>query len=198
MRLLVALMLLANMAFSQGNNCPAFPLCNTASFSDTPNGVGTQELGLSNQGCLSGEHQSVWLQVTVQTSGVMVFRINPNAADDFDFAVWGPNSPCPPTTLPIRCSWAAGSGNTGIRAASGDVTENAFGDGWVDPINVTAGQTYLILIDNFSINLGFQLDWNFGANNTTATFTCALLPIELLDFKVTEQNKSNQAPGLQV
>src|ERR1700741_106045 len=156
---------LSALTFGQGNNCPAFALCNTSNFSDTPSGIGTQELGAGNQGCLTTEHQSVWLSVTTNTAGTISFTINPNTnGDDFDFAVWGPGSACPPTTAPIRCSWAvknnnfAGTGdngNTGINStfnsthplgAQNDNSEGAGGNGWVNNIAANAGETYLVLI----------------------------------------------------
>jgi hypothetical protein len=194
---LVCLCLFYGNAAGQGNNCPAFALCTTASFTNTPGGFGTQELGASNQGCLSTEHQSVWISVTISTPGTLQFTINPNTnSDDFDFAVWGPAAACPPTTAPIRCSWAvknnnfAGTGdngNTGINsvfnsthplAGENDNSESAGGNGWVNDIAVTAGQTYLVLVDNFSANNGFVLSWT-----GTSTFTCTVLPVELIYFK---------------
>lgn len=184
-------------AAGQGNNCPAFAICTTANFSNTPSGSGTQELNGFNQGCLSTEHQSVWLSVTINTAGTLAFTIDPNTnSDDFDFAVWGPGSLCPPTGNPIRCSWAvknnnfAGTGdngNTGInttfnsthpQASENDNSEGVSGNGWVNNINVTAGQTYIVLVDNFSANNGFVLDWT-----GTSTFSCSTLPVELVYFK---------------
>lgn len=161
-------------------NCPSTNICGLTSM--TPSGAGTQELNSSNNGCLSIEHNSVWYTVTILTSGTLQFTIDPNInSNDFDFGVWGPNSACPPTNNPIRCSYAAVTGNTGVNTAlngGGPNSEGVFGDGWVNDITVIAGETYLILIDNFTTNGGFQL--TFGG---TSTLNCSFLPIELTDFK---------------
>ena len=176
-KLLTILTLLLTINLSS-QNCPAIPVC--APYSSTPNGFGVQELFGGNDGCLSGEHNSTWVQVTILTSGTFTFVIDPNVnSNDFDYGVWGPNSPCPPTNQPIRCSYAiqAGNGNTGLSTTALDVSEGVFGDQWTSQLNVLAGQTYLILIDNFTTNSGFNV--SFGG---TATLDCLLLPVILADL----------------
>lgn len=161
-----------------GQNCPATFIC--TSHNATPNGFGVQELSPGIDGCLSGEHNSTWLTITIATSGTLTFTVNPIVnTNDFDYAVWGPNSPCPPTNQPIRCSYAvqAGNGNTGLNNTATDNSEGVFGDQWTQQLNVIAGQTYLILVDNFTTNSGFDI--TFGG---TATLNCTPLPIVLLDF----------------
>ncbi|MBM3429764.1 MAG: hypothetical protein FJX99_02125, partial [Bacteroidetes bacterium] len=78
----------------------------------------TSDLNSTNQGCMSVEHQSIWLNATVASPGVFSFNIVPTGANDYDFAVWvipaGVTIPCPPNIAPIRCSWAAGTGTTGL------------------------------------------------------------------------------------
>jgi len=196
MKKLLLILLFPFLTKAQNSNCPAYPLCNTSNFSYVPSNAGTAEINATNQGCLSTEHRSVWLQVTIATSGVLVFRVNPSVnGDDFDFAVWQTSS-CPPTTAPIRCSFAAGGGNTGIGNGATDNSETAFGDKWVAPLNVTVGQVYIIMIDNFSVNSGFTLNWNYNAGgspyNTTATFQCSTLPIELVYFGGTPKGEDNE------
>lgn len=179
-KLLISFLLLFCVSFSQ-NTCPATFICNT--HNTTPNGSGSGgqygELSSSTDGCLSGEHNSTWLTITILTSGTLTFTIDPNNnSNDFDFAIWGPNSTCPPTNSPIRCSYAAGTGNTGLNTTAGDVAEGIFGNGWVSQLNVTAGESYLILVDNFTTNNGFEI--RFGG---TSILNCTILPIELTYFK---------------
>ena len=176
-KLLIIFSLLFSILNAQ-NNCPATQIC--APYSATPNGFGVQELNATNDGCLSGEHNSTWLTVTILTGGTFTFTIDPNVnSNDFDYGVWGPNSPCPPTTQPIRCSYAVqgGNGNTGLSTTAIDNSEGVFGDQWTSQLNVVAGQTYLILVDNFTTNNGFNI--SFGG---TAILDCNLLPIELLNL----------------
>lgn len=198
-----------------GNNCElAELLCSGASVTGTSTGPGTfQELNGSNQGCLSVEHQSSWYYVNIQTSGTLSLTINPNNNNnDYDFAIWGPftattaNANCPPTTQPIRCSFAEvfGNGNTGLIndptpcdayeitwcGSCNPNSECAYGDQFVNQLTTSAGQIYIMMIDNWSAsNQGYNL--SFGG---TATLGCTpvVLPVELLSFKGYKGAKSNK------
>lgn len=185
-----------------GTDCDqALQLCSNASLPGNSGGFGTQELGAANHGCLTGnEHQSSWYYVNILVGGSLSMRINPIAADDYDFAFWGPFTAatagvnCPPISSPVRCSYAAGAGNTGLRSGSGDVSENAFGDRWVDPLNVLAGEVYILLIDNFSVSgTGFDIDFSWGGNVSTAVLGCTpvVLPVEVASFKGWAGNGEN-------
>lgn len=160
----------------------ATQVCSNSPFSGNSNGFATQELNVSNQGCLTIEHQSSWYILQIQTSGTLQMTISPGAGVDYDFAMWGPNPSCPPSTAPIRCSYDAGTGNTGINSTNNapqtDVSEGVFGNSWVQDMNVVAGQIYILLIDNFTANsTPFNLNWG-----GTASLNCTPLPIELLEF----------------
>jgi hypothetical protein len=147
-------------------------VCNDASFTGNSNGAGTQELNAGNQGCMSTEHQSSWYIFNVVSSGTLALNIT--TAVDYDFAIWGPNVSCGALGAPVRCSWAAGGGNTGLGNGASDVTEGAGGDRWVQTLNVTAGQTYIMLIDNFTANsTSFTLDW-------TMTVLVFLVPVVIM------------------
>ncbi len=155
-------------------------ICNNNSFNGNSNGLGAQELTAGNSGCLGVEHQSSWYNFTIQTSGTLQMLISPtNGTDDYDFAIWGPNPNCPPTVSPIRCSYAAGGGNTGMNGTAVDLTEGVFGNKWVAQMNVLAGETYVLLIDNFTAS-GSPFNLNWGG---TASLDCAVLPIDLESFE---------------
>ena len=135
---------------------------------------------------------------TVATNGIFSFTIQPSPSDDYDFAVWvfpsGTPIPCPPNIPPVRCSWAATSGPTGLNNGSVDVSEDAFGNGWVSNLNVTAGQQLLILIDNFSAtNTPFTMDFNGTASLASGgvisgtTTLCAGLTSQLAGPGVLQQ-----------
>jgi hypothetical protein len=127
---------------------------------------------------MSTEHQSSWYIFNVVSSGTLALNIT--TAVDYDFAIWGPNVSCGALGAPVRCSWAAGGGNTGLGNGASDVTEGAGGDRWVQTLNVTAGQTYIMLIDNFTANsTSFTLDWTMTGG---ASLNCIPLPIELISF----------------
>lgn len=182
-------------------------VCSDATFSGNSSGSGpVVDLNFGNQGCLaSGENQSSWYLFSPATNGSIGFTISPGVGVDYDFAVWGPYPAgssssviCPPAGPPIRCSYASGlstsiatgSYNTGIghpvysppQFASPFVTytEGAGGDGWVSGLTVTAGQVYVLVIDNFSANTTpFNLNWNL---QNGATLDCTPLPVELIEL----------------
>ena len=180
------------------NSCPSEPItpnnclngitiCDDLTLNGNSSGYGTQELTNSNDGCLSTEHQSSWYFMEFTSSGTLSFSITPsNGTDDYDFAVWGPYSTpnptiiCPPNTNPIRCSYAAGGGNTGIGNGGSGTSEGVFGDGWVSSLNVLVGEIYIIVVDNYSSTTSpFTMDITL---TNGATLNCTPLPVTLLDF----------------
>ena len=184
-----------------GTNCGvAEQLCTSSSLPGNSSGFGNQELNGTNQGCLGSEHQSSWYYINVQTGGSLSFRINPSASSDYDFALWGPFTSataaanCPPITTPVRCSFAAGGGNTGIRAGEPDNSEGSGGDRWVNALNVGTNQVYILLIDNFSASgVGYTFDFNWGGNTTTAVIGCTpvVLPVEMSSFSGSYSSNTN-------
>lgn len=176
-------------------SCPTLPIncvdgitiCNDLTLDGNSFGYGTQELTSSNDGCLSGENQSSWYFLEFTSSGTLSLTINPsNGTDDYDFAIWGPYSTpnpatiCPPNTNPIRCSYAADGGDTGLNTSSIDLTENSFGDKWVSSLNVLINEIYILVVDNYSSTTSpFTMDITL---TNGATLNCTPLPISLLNF----------------
>ncbi len=168
-------------AMAQNTNCPnATQVCTDANFSGNNTGFGTQELPNNNtiDGCLSVEHQSSWYYFQPVTSGTVSLTISTSI--DYDFAIW--QGGCGNLGSPIRCSYAGSYGNTGLGNGAADVSEGAGGDRWVAPLNVVAGQIYIMLIDNFTANsTPFTLDWTFS-NGATLNCNPVTLPTELISF----------------
>ena len=171
----------------------AKPICGNTSFNDISSGDGIEEIdGTAAQGCLaSGERQSSWYTFTILTGGSLEFTISATSGtDDYDFALWGPDGTCPPTNTPLRCSYAQQTGSTGLQSGAGDDSEGsnpAISPRYVNDITVTAGQTYVLLVDNHSAsNSPFDLDWG-----GTAVLDCSVLPIELTNFTVKNENNFN-------
>jgi hypothetical protein len=185
----------AGIAFTQTVTCtpPAAPandcaggttICNGQSFNNNSSGTGNvADLNSSNQGCLaSGERQGTWYRFSPSSSGTVGFTIAPVVTTDYDFAVWGPLAgvQCPPIGPPLRCSYSGLTGDTGVGNGAADASEGAGGDKWVSLIPVTAGQIYILYVDNFSANgQSFSLTWQLGAG---ASLDCTVLPIELTAF----------------
>lgn len=167
-------------------------ICTDATINGASNGDGlVTDLNATNQGCMSTEHESSWYNLEISTGGTFEFILSPdNGTDDYDIAVWvypgGVGETCPPAVAPTRCTWAGGGGDTGLQNGSGDTSEGAGGDKFVDGVNVNAGDVIVVLIDNFSSTTSpFTLDFT-----GTAGLDCVvLLPVELTTF-YGEQTKS--------
>ncbi len=191
-----------------GQDCEdAYLVCNNQSSAGNSNGFASQELNASNRGCLlDNENQSSWYYINVGTGGTLEMTISPdNGTDDYDFDLWGPftyvtaNANCSPVSAPIRCSWSDLSGDTGMSDYWGciswhwfwgctgygwitptDVSETWSGNKWVAPLNVSDGEIYILLIDNWSGSFQpFELNWGGDA---VLDCTTVPLPVSLIDF----------------
>ncbi len=153
--------ILASFMNAQSDCISAIPVCGTSNLSYTPNGTGLidEELG----GCMaSDERMTVWYAFTIGTGGTLAFTINPNDfTDDYDFAVYGPNVDCSTigtTSLPIRCNYSGLDGPTGLSLTVPGPNNNAQ---WSPFLNVLPGETYYLVVDNFSMSTnGFTLEWS--------------------------------------
>ena len=191
---LIGMLLLTTFLYGQNNDCNlAGVLCDNVNLTSNPDGSGFDDF-LNNgnsEGCLVGlEHESEWYYFQIDENAPadmeLSFIISPNAGlgEDYDFAIYGPNSNCNALGFPIRCSYAAtgcaNCPNTGLDSDALDNTEGASGDGIVAPITVQPGEGYYILIDNFlSSGQGFNMVWGGAAAawlDCTATPPCATNP----------------------
>ncbi|MCC7501434.1 MAG: T9SS type A sorting domain-containing protein, partial [Flavobacteriales bacterium] len=160
-------------------------ICGSQGINNNSNNTGdVEDLNLANQGCLTaGERQGTWYYFSPSSSGTVGFTINPSVnTNDYDFAVWGPMTTvdCPPSGPPVRCSFSALTGNTGLGNGAVDLSEGAGGDKWVSTLNVLVGQVYILYVDNFSTSgQAFNLNWNLSNG---ASLDCTLLPIQITAF----------------
>lgn len=180
-------------------------ICNDQQINNNAEDFGcTQDLNSSNRGCLLGnERQGSWYTFTPSASGTIEFTITPSSAIDYDYALWGPEPAfaCPPASTPVRCSWAyppavptfpaSTAFETGLRAGNADTSEPDSGpavNGFTAPLNVVAGEIYILYIDNFdATGQAFALDWTL---TNGCSLDCNILPVELLTFKA-EANHHN-------
>ena len=161
----------------------AIGICDSETISANPSDVGnTQDLNPTNRGCLLGnERQGVWFHFTTNTAGTLAFTIDVAPNVDYDFAVWGPLSdppPCPPPGPPLRCSWSALSVDVGLSYAALDLSEAAAGDGQVRYIDALGQETYLLYVDNYSMNgLAFDLVWDNEPDDLLDCLTTDVIPV---------------------
>lgn len=174
-----------------GQDCPTSAiLCDDSQVSQTTSsaGFGVQEITTSNTCWGSGgERQSKWFQFTIGCSGTLEFNINPAVSnDDYDWALFDITTAGCPTTASatpsaVACNWSGCRGSTGISTcpdiANDEPGAVSSGSGcfggpaaWENVvINATAGQTYALLVDNFSSsNSGFTLTWGGACGGGTA------------------------------
>jgi len=150
----------------------AIPVCQyTYTQSNSYSGTGNYTSEINTTGCpasclLAGEKNDVWYVFTVQTAGNLNFNITPNSSsDDYDWAVYNlTNANCSDiysnSSLQVSCNYSATDGTTGANGGSSlncggasDVNDNAV-------IPVTAGQTYVLNISNYSsTQYGYTLDF---------------------------------------
>lgn len=129
-----------------------------------------------NNCLLDGELNDVWYIFTVQSSGNLNFTITPNSSsDDYDWALYNlTNANCSNilsnnSAVQASCNFCGTSGSTGI--APGYTGNCNYGDpvacsNFNGPLPVTAGQTYVLNVSNFSSSQsGYQL--NFGASTAS-------------------------------
>ncbi len=176
--LLLFILFTSQLFFSQSDCITAIPVCGNSDLSYTSLGHGNVEEDLG--GCLySDENHSVWYSFTIATSGTLTFTINPNVyADDYDFGVYGPNKDCSNLGTPIRCNYDGSDGPTGLTLTlTGDDTD----DTWSAYMDVVAGETYYLVVDNWSGTVnGFSLTWSGTATLTSAFTDPTLTPFPFI------------------
>ncbi|MBI2966185.1 MAG: PKD domain-containing protein, partial [Bacteroidetes bacterium] len=150
----------------------AIPVCQD--FYDQPNsysGTGNilNEINSSSSCLASGEKNDVWYVFTVQQSGDLAFIITPYTfADDYDWAVYNiTNNNCSDiygnSAIEVSCNYSADDGPTGPDGSTNFTSQGAAGNPFNDVITVTAGQTYVLNVSNFSSTQdGYQLDFNLS------------------------------------
>ncbi|WP_146146660.1 gliding motility-associated C-terminal domain-containing protein [Taibaiella chishuiensis] len=163
--------------------CGALSLCGN-SFT-TPygyQGIGNKS-DLPNTPCASGEANSMWLKLKVTAPGIIVFTITPAVVtDDYDFAIVNAtNQDCNnlgtgPLSV-IRCNFnnnspVTNNGVVGLNLTSNalTVTSGANNQHFLRRIDASAGDTYLIMINNFGGAGGPSSGFTIDFTGSTATF----------------------------
>jgi gliding motility-associated-like protein len=158
--------------FAPEQDCiAAIPLCDsvyTQTNSYVLSGALNNEIDPASSCLLSGEKNDVWYTFTVQASGILNFSITPlNTNDDYDWALFNlTGHVCSDIYsvpfLEVRCNYAPNLGCGGITGANNDTLGTCGGQN--EPaIMVSAGQTYVINVSNFSTTqFGYTIDFSPG------------------------------------
>lgn len=154
---------------SPGTNVVDFGTGTVSNPSTNPQGV--------NSGCLlSGETSSTFITINIVTSGTLqwsLIGLNPNGTPSnsgcFDWIMWpdmqssttdGCTGINGNTLPPVACNWnGMCNGNTGM-STPGNYPPGASNTSYQPPLTVTAGQTYILCLSNYSstnqtVNLSF-------------------------------------------
>ena len=168
-----------------GCSTPSFPIVgtqpsyNTVDFtSGSFSNPSTNPQGI-NAGCLlSGETVSTFITINVLTTGTLQWSMIGTGGGCFDWIMWPmPNASLAQTCAgvngnslaPVACNWnGTCNGNTGM-AAAGNLPPNGSPSSYQPPLNVVAGQSYLLCLSNYSftnqnVNLNF-----FGSANVSCS-----------------------------
>ncbi len=136
-------------------NCiGAIPICQQSyTQSVSYSGRGTiNDLNPNNTCLLTGETNSVWYIFSPQTSGTFAFTIQTQR--DYDFALYNiTNTGCNlGGVTPLRCNYSAQNGATGLQlpAQGGNITHTASQAPFMPAVNVQAGETYVLLVNNYT------------------------------------------------
>lgn len=135
-----------------------------------------------NAGCLlSGETVSTFITISVSTSGTLEWSLigingagNPTGSGCFDWIMWQNEDGDACDDIhndvlgPVACNWnGTCNGNTGMANAA-NYPPNASSSSYQPPINVVAGEQYILCLSNYSFtSQNVNLDF-FGS----ATVTC--------------------------
>ncbi|HVE61852.1 MAG TPA: proprotein convertase P-domain-containing protein, partial [Chitinophagaceae bacterium] len=157
---------------------------NTYSETNTYPGSGyvTPEVANLNNCLAEGEKNTVWYIFTVETGGNLGFQITPKSTDpifDYDWALFnittngcngitGNSGEGDPVSPMVSCSFSTAGGSTGTSAAGVGNTSDALGSNQNSLVPVTAGQTYALMVSNFTGG-GNGYDLNFNAAGNTAS-----------------------------
>ncbi len=167
---------------SPGASC-GNPIClnSTASYTTTT-AERCSYFSFSGCGDFTGGNWGTFFVFTIQNPGTLQFTLTPSpSTTDLDFALFqlpSLNYSCTNLPNPIRSSFSASTGITGLASGSGDFCEPFTGDAFVEPVSVNTGEAYLLLVNNFSENgASFTLDFT----GTTATFDPSICPTPLSD-----------------
>lgn len=170
------------------SDCPqAAILCDKSSFGvQSVTGAGADITELSDADCFNNgipgnyESNSTWFVWTCSVSGPLTFTLTPNnGPDDLDFVLYRlPNGigncqgriveRCMASGASDTRDYSACVGPTGLRVGDPDISEDAGcennGDNaWLAPLDMVAGVTYALCVNNFSAE-GNGFDVEFGGS----------------------------------
>lgn len=172
---------------AQHKDCAtALELCGDSPFHIVPAaGIGVADADIDYT-CVFQEYNSMWVKWTVMEDGIISFILTPDSSwQDLDFVVYqlGGENDCL-DKIPIRCmaagantgqpphTWVNCTGATGLAPGNTDTEElggcQPGSNNFLAPIQATAGDQYVMLINEFS-DSGYGYTLSFTG---TAVLSC--------------------------
>ncbi len=145
----------------------AVPICNDTPVNGGTNGFGLDDFsGSKESGCLEVtitgaiESNSAWYRFRTGASGQLGFNISTNTSEDWDYALYKA-SDCASLGEPIRCNFFDNQDQNAFLGVGEDPTGDTNNIQYEDWLQVTPGEDYYLLINNFSnSNSGFSIQFS--------------------------------------
>lgn len=177
----------------------AIPICSNTPVNGGTDGMGVDDFsGSSMSGCLerttsgSIESNAAWYRFRTGASGQLGFNIGINATEDWDFALYKTDD-CNSLGDPIRCEFYDNRDLNTFIGVGEDPTGDVANIQYVEWLEVTPGEDYYLLINNFSnSNSGFSIQFsgNIFVTNPFDALDCTIVsnllgpPISACEFDV--------------
>ncbi len=162
----------------------AIPICNNTPVNGGTTGFGIDDFNSALQtGCLEQtstnaiESNSAWYRFRTGASGQLGFNIGFDTSEDWDFVLYRA-SDCNTLGEPIRCNFFDNSDGMTYMGVGEDPTGATGTVLYEDWLQVTAGEDYFLLINNFSNNnTGFsvQFSGNIFVTNPHDALDCSII-----------------------
>lgn len=167
------------------NDCTtATPICRNTPITGGVNGFGIDDFGgASSSGCLEEtatgviESNSAWYTFKTNASGQLGFNIGHDSLEDWDFALYLAED-CADLGDPIRCNFFDNSDENQFIGVGEDPTGATTSLQYEDWLTVTSGETYYLLINNFSSSdSGFTIQFtgDIFTTNPNDALDCSII-----------------------
>jgi gliding motility-associated-like protein len=176
--LLLSSIFVSFIGFSQMGDCAdeLSYACSNPDFQLSTNGDDYEDFmpGTTSSGCLNTADNNInFFIVQVMTSGTLEWSVTGVDATGFlDWAIWpyvvapggGPSTSCTQllngNLAPVACNWNTNSAGLAGMASPGNMPPGGMAGNFEDPLMVTAGQTFLLGISDYS-STGQQVALDF-------------------------------------
>lgn len=175
----------------------AIPICNNTPVNGGTDGFGIDDFNDADMsGCLektlSGaiESNAAWYRFRTGASGQLGFNIGIEGSEDWDFALYKTDN-CNALGDPIRCNFFDNQDQSTFVGVGADPTGDDNNIQYEEWLEVTPGEDYYLLINNFSdTNSGFSIQFsgNIFVTNPFDALDCSIVsnllgpPISVCEF----------------